>query len=90
LLNRKKLIVNNKEKLYNELTKLAKDNDDFKVYNSVANFILIKTSFGKDLWEYLKDNSIVFRYMGDFIRISVGTEEENIEVIKYIKKYFER
>lgn len=88
--NRKNLIVNNKEMLYNDLTKLADNRDDFKVYNSCANFIFIKTPFGKDLWEFLKANSIVIRYMGEFIRISVGTKKENAEVIRCIKEYFAR
>lgn len=90
LLNRQKTIVNNREKLYNNLLEISAYTDDFKVYNSYANFIFIKTSFGKELWEYLKDNSIVIRYMGDYIRISVGTQEENTEVIRCIKSFLLR
>ncbi len=90
LLNRQKTIVKNREKLYNDLMEISAYTDDFKVYNSCANFIFIKTSFGKELWEYLKDNSIVIRYMGDYIRISVGTQEENTEVIRCIKNFLSR
>ena len=90
LLNRQKAIVRNKEKLYNDLTKLAESCNDFKVYNSCANFVFVKTSLGRDLWEYLKSNSIVIRYMGEYIRITAGTEEENAEVIRYIKKFLSR
>ena len=74
LKNRQKTIVRNREKLYNDLLELSALSDDFKVYNSCANFVFVKTSFGKDLWNYLKDNSIVIRFMGDYIRISVGKE----------------
>lgn len=90
LQNRQKMIVRNTEKLYNDLAQIAKNNNDFTVFSTCANFVLIKTSFGKDLWEYLKDNSIVIRYMGEYIRISSGTEDENNEVVKYIKKYLSR
>ena len=90
LLNRQKAIVRNKDKLYNDLTKLAESCNDFKVYNSCANFVFVKTSLGRDLWEYLKSNSIVIRYMGEYIRITAGTEEENAEVIRYIKKFLSR
>lgn len=90
LLNRQKAIVRNKEKLYNDLTKLAESCNDFKVYNSCANFVFVKTSLGRDLCEYLKSNSIVIRYMGEYIRITAGTEEENAEVIRYIKKFLSR
>ncbi len=90
LLNRQKEIVSNREKLYNNLVKIAENCDDFKVFDSCANFVLIKTSFGRELWEYLKENSIVIRYMGEFIRITSGTSEENDEVIKYINKFLQR
>ena len=90
LKNRQKTIVRNREKLYNDLLELSALSDDFKVYNSCANFVFVKTSFGKDLWNYLKDNSIVIRFMGDYIRISVGTEEENEELISCVKTYLSR
>ena len=90
LLNRQKMIVRSREKLYNGLIELSQKYEDFRVYPTCANFVFVKTSFGKDLWEYLKDNSIVIRYMGDFIRITAGTEEETEELLKYINKYFLR
>ncbi len=90
LLNRQKMIVRSREKLYNGLMELSQKYEDFRVYPTCANFVFVKTSFGKDLWEYLKDNSIVIRYMGDFIRITAGTEEETEELLKYINKYFLR
>ncbi len=90
LKSRQKLIVRNRENLYNNLLRISANTSDFKVIESCANFILIKTSFGKELWEYLKDNSIVIRYMGDYLRISVGTEEENEELIKFIGSYLSR
>ena len=90
LLNRQKMIVRSREKLYNGLIELSQKYEDFRVYPTCANFVFVKTSFGKDLWEYLKDNSIVIRYMGDYIRITAGTEEETEELLKYINKYFLR
>lgn len=90
LLDRKKDIVKNREKLYNGLLDISKSSSDFKVFESCANFIFIKTSFGKELWEFLKQNSIVIRYMGDYIRISVGTADEVDRTLKAIKAYFER
>ena len=90
LKSRQKLIVRNRENLYNNLLRISANTSDFKVFESCANFILIKTSFGKELWEHLKDNSIVIRYMGDYLRISVGTEEENEELIKFIGSYLSR
>lgn len=42
LKNRQKTIVRNREKLYNDLLELSALSDDFKVYNSCANFVLLK------------------------------------------------
>lgn len=90
LLNRQKTIVRNKEKLYNGLVKISETQKNFRVYESCANFVFVKTPFGKQLWEYLKDNSIVIRYMGDYIRITAGTEQEVEETLDCINKYFAR
>lgn len=90
LLNRQKTIVRNREKLYNGLVTIAQAHNDFRVYESCANFVFVKTPNGKDLWEFLKDNSIVIRYMGDYVRITAGTEEEVEETIKCINEYFSR
>ena len=80
----------NKEKLYNSLVKISETQKDFRVYESCANFVFVKTPAGKELWEYLKANSIVIRYMGDYIRITAGTEQEVIETVKCINEFFMR
>lgn len=87
LKNRIKTIVENNDILYNELTRLSQKTDDFKVFPTKTNFVFVKTSFGKELWEYLKSNSIAIRYMGDYIRITAGTREEIKTVINTIEKY---
>lgn len=90
LLNRQKAIVSNREKLYNGLVEIAEKYKGLTVYNSCANFVFVKTPEGKAIWEYLKSNSIVIRYMGDYIRISAGTEQEVDETLCCIEKYFAR
>lgn len=85
--NRTKTIVENTKTLYNELVRISGITDDFKVYPTKTNFVFVKTGFGKDLWEYLKSKSIAIRWMGDYIRITSGTEEENTSVIKEIENY---
>ena len=90
LINRMNSIVENTKFLYNELLRVGGGSDDFRVYPTKTNFVFVKTSFGKELWEYLKDNSIAIRYMGEFIRITSGTRAENSMVIKAIEKYFWR
>ncbi|MGN1432263.1 MAG: pyridoxal phosphate-dependent aminotransferase, partial [Ruminococcus sp.] len=90
LLNRQKSIVSSREKLYNGLVEIAEKYTGLTVYNSCANFVFVKTPEGKAIWEFLKSNSIVIRYMGDYIRISAGTEKEVDETLCCIEKYFSR
>jgi histidinol-phosphate aminotransferase len=87
LQNRTKSIVKCTEKLYNELISISNTTCDFKVYPTKTNFVFIKTSFGKELWEYLKSNSVVIRYMGDYIRITAGTDSEINTTISLIKQF---
>ena len=81
-------IVNNREKLYNELSSIARTQPDFTVYPTVANFVFIKTDAAQDIWNYLKDRSIVVRLMGEYLRITAGTEIENARVTEAIKQYY--
>jgi histidinol-phosphate aminotransferase len=85
--NRIKTIVENTKTLYNELLRLSSLTKDFYVYPTKTNFVFAKTSFGKELWEYLKKNSIAIRLMGDYIRITSGTKEEINAVVSLIEKF---
>ena len=87
LVNRIQTIIENTNELYNELSDISKTADNFTVYPTKTNFVFVKTSFGKELWEYLKKNSIAVRYMDEYIRITSGTKAENNTVIKFIKKF---
>lgn len=87
LKNRTKTIVENTNKLYNELKVIEKSTDSFTVYPTKANFVLVKTAFGKELWEYLKARCAVIRFMGDYIRITAGTQDEIDELIRLIKAF---
>ena len=88
LKNRLKTIVLSREKLYNGLVEISQTKADFVPIESVANFVFVKTPESKKIWEYLKENSIVVRLMGEYLRITAGTVEEVEETLKTIKQYF--
>jgi histidinol-phosphate aminotransferase len=80
-------IVAAREKLQEELVKLSNIYPCLdKVYDSVTNFVFIKTSKGMEIYEKLLERSISIRYMGIYIRITSGTNEENAEVIAALKE----
>lgn len=75
-------IVENRIALQAEIEKLAVKYTAFeRVFDSVTNFVFIKTSEAKRIHEALLDKSIAVRYMGSYIRISAGTNEENAAVV---------
>jgi len=63
-----------------------------KIYPSDANFLLLKVNDGQKLYDYLFENNIVIRKYSDprldnFVRITIGTPEENKKLITTIQKF---
>jgi histidinol-phosphate aminotransferase len=65
-----------------------------KVYPSDANFLLVKVDNAKDIYHYLLTRGIVVRDRSNVqlcencLRITVGTEEENTELIEAMADWF--
>lgn len=75
-------IIESRKELQSAIEELAVKYKKFeKVYDSVTNFVFIKTSAAKEIHSKLLGKSIAVRYMGSCIRISAGTKEENAAVI---------
>lgn len=58
-----------------------------KIYPSVTNFAFVKTTKAKEIFDYLLDNSIAVRYMGDYLRITAGNREENKALYDALKAF---
>jgi histidinol-phosphate aminotransferase len=81
-----KTIIENKEQLQIGLEKLSADYDVIdKVFDSVTNFVLIRTAKGIEIYEALLKKSISVRYMGKYLRITAGTKEENETLLKEMR-----
>ncbi|MFT3981366.1 MAG: histidinol-phosphate transaminase [Ferruginibacter sp.] len=67
-----------------------------KVYDSDANFLLVKLEAPDALYQWLAGKGAVVRNRSKeplcegCLRITVGTEEENIQLIQFIKQYNEQ
>ncbi len=65
-----------------------------KVYPSDANFLLVKVDNARPLYAYLLDRGIVVRdrsnvlLCNECLRITIGTEEENTELVEALADYF--
>lgn len=85
LLGHKDLIVRrtaevreNREKLYEALAELVSHYFVLeKVFRSQTNFILVRTQRSALITEKLAERDIAVRSIGNYIRVTVGTEEEN-------------
>lgn len=82
--------VTEREKLKNELLSLANTE---VVYPSDANFLLVKIKEARQIYEQLCDKGIIVRdrskvvLCDDSLRITIGTPEENKQLIKELSKY---
>jgi histidinol-phosphate aminotransferase len=75
-------IVESRKELQQELVKLSSEFTCIdRVYDSVTNFVFIKTSKGLEIYNKLLERGISIRYMGIYLRITAGTKEENAEFL---------
>ena len=81
-------VVNSRKDLYNEILKIESDKIE-KIYETHTNFVFMKVKNAKEIFEKMKDNSIIIRNMGDYLRITAGTEYENAKMLETFKKVLE-
>jgi histidinol-phosphate aminotransferase len=80
-------ILENKEHLQAGLAALSNEFEVIdKVYDSVTNFVLIRTSKGAEIYEKLLAESISVRYMGKYLRITAGTKAENEILLEKLRQ----
>ena len=72
--------------LYNGLKALNLPSFE-EIYPSVTNFVFIKTSQSKEIFDFLLGKSIAVRYMGNYLRITAGSKEENKAVLDALKEF---
>lgn len=85
-----KEIVNERKILSEKLPELP---FVLKIYNSEANFILVKVTDAKKIYQYLTQNKLIIRDRSNIslceecLRITIGTKEENKQLINLLKQY---
>ena len=85
-----KSIIASRDYLYSEIMKLSKEYETLGyVYPTVTNFVFIKSKNAKFIFDELLKSSIAIRYMGEYIRITAGSMEENKELLSSMKNILE-
>ena len=57
------------------------------LYHSCTNFVFVCTPYAKELYHYLLYNSVAIRYMGDYLRITAGSPQENETVVRLCTQF---
>ncbi len=57
------------------------------LFNSCTNFVFIRTLYAKEIYEYMLENSVAIRYMGEYLRVTAGTVEENTEAVRLFAQF---
>ena len=83
-----KTVVESKKELYAELLKIESA-QIVKIYETHTNFVFMKVKNAKQVFEKMKENSIIIRNMGDYLRITAGTKYENEKMLDTFKKVLE-
>ncbi len=85
-----KAVVNSKKELYRELSALAeKTNKITRIYPSHTNFVFMRVENAKEVFEVLKGEGVIIRNMGEFLRITAGSEYENQRLIEALSRALE-
>lgn len=92
-----KIAAENREKLITArdalIAEFEKSDEVVKVYETDANFFLVEMKDAKGFWSYCKDNNLILRDFSakplteNCLRISVGTEEENTQLVDLLNKF---
>lgn len=80
------LIIESREELYEKLKSFIDYKKDMAILPTQTNFLYFTTNQSDRIYEELKLYSILVRNMGKALRITVGTKEENAELVKAMEE----
>lgn len=75
-------VIKSRDYLYEKMRGIqAKYPKKISFQESFANFLFIKTDNSRDVFEKLKSRGIIVRYMGENLRITAGSPQENDKLL---------
>lgn len=80
-------IIESRKELYAKLKAIeALYPDKMKPFDSCTNFVLLRLQDAKGIFQELLQDGIAIRFMGNYVRVTAGSEEENQTFIKQFKE----
>lgn len=83
-------VTDSRDRLYASVSALAdKYPSKLSLQPTAANFVFVKIPEGQAgrIFESMKNEGVIVRCMGDHLRITCGTEEENAEVVRLLEVF---
>ncbi len=81
-------VINSRKELYSAICEIKSDKIE-RIYETHTNFVFMKVKNAKDVFNKMKENSIIIRNMGDYLRITAGTQQENQKLLETLQKVLE-
>ncbi|MBE6731968.1 MAG: histidinol-phosphate aminotransferase family protein [Ruminococcaceae bacterium] len=83
-------IKNSTKELYAALTEFNEEfNCGWEIFPTCTNFVTVRFEKARELYNYLLSIGIAIRCFGPYLRITAGSNNENIQLIKFIEKYYQ-
>ena len=83
-------IIKSRDYLYQNLLQLEGNKSVKRIVKPDANFVFIELEDSQKVFEELMKTSIIVRRLGDYLRITAGSKEENDRLIEVLTKIFRR
>lgn len=80
-------IKQSRDYLYNKAIELFAYRPDVVIYPTCTNFIFILAPDAEGTYELLRENGVVVRLMGNYLRVTAGTQEENDRVLELLRQF---
>ena len=86
-------IIGQRKKLYAELRGVQEEfPGKYQLWDSCTNFVFLRLESkekAKQLFQYLLDRQVAIRYMGQYLRITAGSDDEIRELIRLWRQWFQ-
>ena len=80
-------ILNSKKALYASMKDLEMQHSgSMKVFESCTNFVLVKLEHAKEIHQKLLSRGIAVRLLGNYLRVTAGSAEENEDFLSHFKE----
>ncbi|MCI9273525.1 MAG: histidinol-phosphate aminotransferase family protein [Clostridiales bacterium] len=84
-------LISAREKLYQGISELEqKFPSRLHVYPTCTNFVFLRMDQAKEAFDFFLEQGVAIRFMGQYLRITAGSPEENQEALRLLREFMNR